>query len=128
MEINNSLQLKSAIKQLEYQEKEGRDKLIDNFHVAYESIKPVNLLKSTLGNLVESPAAVESIVSTAAGLGTGLLSKSLIGKSTGIVKKLIITAVELGLVNVVSKNSESIKLGALNILSKIFKSNRTTKA
>lgn len=126
MEINNSLQLKAAIKQLEHQEKAGRGKLIDNFHVAYESIRPVNILKRTLSNIVESPSAVETIVSTAAGLGTGLLSKSLIGKSTGIVKKLIVTAVELGLVNVVSKNAESIKLGALNVLSKIFKSKRTT--
>jgi hypothetical protein len=125
MEINNSLQLKAAIKQLESQEKMRRGKLIGNFHVAYESMKPINILKRSLSNVVESPTAVESIINTAAGLGTGLLSKTLVGKSTGILKKLLVTGVELGMVNLVSKNAESIKLGALNVIGKIFKSKRT---
>jgi len=127
MKINNSAELQTAIKQLEYQEKINKNKLIDQFHATHESLKPINILKNSLGKIVKSPATVDTVVNTAVGLGTGLLSKSLIGKSTGIVKRLLVTALELGTVGLVSKNSESIKLTGLNLLSKIFKSKRAPK-
>jgi len=127
MKINNSAELHTAIKQLEYEEKINKNKLIDQFHKTHESLKPINILKNSLGKIVKSPATVDNVVNTAVGLGTGLLSKSLIGKSTGIAKRLLITALELGTVGLVSKNSESIKLTGLNLLSKIFKSKRAPK-
>ena len=127
MKINNSAELQTAIKQLEYQEKINKNKLIDQFHQTHESLKPINILKNSLGKIVKSPATVDNVVNTAVGLGTGLLSKSLIGKSTGIVKRLLVTALELGTVGLVSKNSESIKLRGLNLLSKIFKSKKSPK-
>ena len=127
MKINNSSQLQVAIKQQEYQEKISREKLISQFHATSESLRPINLLKNSLSHVVKSPATVDTIINTTVGLGTGILSKSLVGKSTGIIKKLLVTALELGMVDIVSKNSDSIKSGGLNLLSKIFKSKRTPK-
>jgi hypothetical protein len=129
MKINNSTELRAAIKQLENQEKAQKDKLIEQFHTTQESLRPANILKNSLNKIVKSPDVTENIVNAAAGLGTGLLSKTLlVGKSAGIVKKLLVTALELGVVGLVSKNSESIKLGGINLLSKIFRSKKSSKS
>ncbi len=127
MKITNSSELQAAIKQLQHQEKINKEQLIGQFHATSESLRPINLLKNSLRHVVKSPATVDTIINTTVGLGTGLLSKTLIGKSTGIIKKLIITGLELGMVDIVSKNSDSIKSRGLNLLSKIFKSKRTSK-
>lgn len=127
MKINNSEELQTAIKQLEYEEKINKNKLIAQFHQTHESLKPINILKNSLGKIVKSPATVDNVVNTAVGLGTGLLSKSLVGKSTGIARRLLITGLELATVGLVSKNAESIKLRGLNLLSKIFKSRKSPK-
>jgi hypothetical protein len=127
MKINSSEELQAAIRHLEYQEKINKSKLIDQFHKTHESLKPINILKSSLGKIVKSPAAVHNVVNTAVGLGTGLLSKSLVGKSTGIAKRLLITGLELATVGLVSKNSQSIKSRGLNLLGKIFKSKKSPK-
>ena len=126
MKINNSAELHAAIKELEVQEEMQKEILVEKFHAIYESFKPINLLKSSLSKIIKSPDVVDGIINTTVGLGTGLLSKNLlIGKSAGIVKKLLGTAVELGVVGLVSKNIDSIKLNGLNFLSKIFKSKKT---
>jgi len=126
MKINNSAELHAAIKELEVQEEMQKEIMVEKFHAIYESFKPINLLKSSLSKIIKSPDVVDGIINTTVGLGTGLLSKNLlIGKSAGIVKKLLGTAVELGVVGLVSKNIDSIKLNGLNFLSKIFKSKKT---
>jgi radical SAM superfamily enzyme len=126
MKINKSAELHAAIKELEVQEEMQKEIMVEKFHAIYESFKPINLLKSSLSKIIKSPDVVDGIINTTVGLGTGLLSKNLlIGKSAGIVKKLLGTAVELGVVGLVSKNIDSIKLNGLNFLSKIFKSKKT---
>jgi hypothetical protein len=126
MEINNTSELHAAIKKLEQQNAIKKDKLVEDFHFAYESLKPINILKNSLNKVVHSPGVVENIINATLGLGAGVLSKKLlIGKSAGILKKLLGTAVEFGVAGLVSKNSDSIKSGGLNLLSKIFKSKRS---
>lgn len=126
MEINNSSELKAAIKKLELQKEMQKDLLVEHFHTTYESLKPVNILKNSLSKVIHSPAAVDNIINTSVSLGVGLLSKKLLlGKSSGIVKKLLGTAMEFGVAGMISKQSNSLKLGALNLLSKVFKSKKS---
>jgi radical SAM superfamily enzyme len=122
MKINNSAELQETIKKLEQQHKEQKDNLIEEFYATYESFKPVNILKNSINKVVHSPGTVDNIVSAGISIGLGLLSKKVvIGKSAGIAKKLLGTAMELGVASLVSKKAASIKSGGLNLLSKIFK-------
>ncbi len=129
MKINNTAELKSAIRQLKHDEKVSKDKLVDQFHSTVERLKPINLIKNFLGFKIKpssaheesGPSAENNKLSTAAGFGVGLLSKIFLGKSTGLLKRILLTATELGAVNLLSKNSSSLKLWGLNLLSKIFK-------
>lgn len=123
MEINNSAELRDTIKRLEQQQEAQKDKLVEQFHVTYESFRPVNILKNSINKVVHSPGTADNIVSAGISIGLGLLSKKLvIGKSAGIAKRLLGTAMELGVGSLVANKAASIKSGGLNLLSKIFKS------
>lgn len=126
MEINNSSELQAAIKKLELQKETQKDLLVEHFHATYESLKPMNILKNSLSKVIHSPVAVDNIINTSVSLGVGLISKKLLlGKSSGIVKKLLGTAMEFGVAGMISKQSNSLKLGGLNLLSKVFKSKKS---
>ncbi len=126
MEINNSSELKEAIKLLEKQKSIQKERLTEQFHIAYESLKPINILKNSLNKVVNSPGVSDNIIDTSISVGAGLLSKKLlIGKSAGIVKKILGLALEFGVAGLVSKNSDAIKSSSLNLLGKIFKSKKS---
>jgi hypothetical protein len=129
MEITNSSELKEAIKFLENQKSIQKERLTEQFHVAYESLKPINILKNSINKVVNAPGVTDNIIDTSISVGAGLLSKKLlIGKSAGIVKKILGLALEFGVTGLVSKNSDSIKSGSMNLLSKIFKSKKSSPA
>ena len=126
MKINNLADLHTAIQKLEQQKESEKDLLIQQFHITTESLKPINILKNSLNKVIHSPSTVENIINTTVSLGVGLLSKKfLIGKSSSLVKKILGTAMEFGVAGLISKQSSSIKLGGLNLLSKIFKSRKS---
>lgn len=126
MKINNLADLHTAIQKLEQQKEREKDLLIQQFHITTESLKPINILKNSLNKVIHSPSTVENIIDTTVSLGVGLLSKKLlIGKSSSLVKKILGTAMEFGVAGLISKQSSSIKLGGLNLLSKIFKSKKS---
>ena len=121
MEINNSIDLKAAIEQLENKNLVQKNVITDQFNDTLESLKPINLLKSSFNKVVRSPGLVENIINATVGLGAGFLSKKmLIGKSSSILKKLLGNAVEFGVAGLITKNSGSIKNTGLGLFNKIF--------
>lgn len=121
MEINNAQDLEAAIKRLTHKKDLQKDMVIDQFHEVTDSLKPINLLKSSLNKVVHAPGLVEKIINATLGLGAGVLSKKLlIGKSAGVAKKLLGTALEFGVAGLISKNSETIKNKGVDFFSKIF--------
>ena len=125
MEINNSIDLKAAIEQLENKNLVQKNAITDQFNDTLESLKPINLLKSSFNKVVRSPGLVENIINATVGLGAGFLSKKmLIGKSSSILKKLLGNAVEFGVAGLITKNSGSIKNTGLGLFNKIFHSKK----
>ena len=121
MEINNAADLKAAIERLESKNLVQKNIITEQYHSTIESLKPMNLLKSSFSKVVRAPGLVENILNATVGLGAGFLSKKvLIGKSTSILKKLLGNAVEFGVAGLVTKNSGSIKNTGLGIFNKIF--------
>ena len=125
MEINNAADLKAAIERLESKNLVQKNIITEQYHSTIESLKPMNLLKSSFSKVVRAPGLVENILNATVGLGAGFLSKKvLIGKSTSILKKLLGNAVEFGVAGLVTKNSSSIKNTGLGIFNKIFHSKK----
>ena len=87
-----------------------------------ESLKPANLIKDTFKSTVQSPGFGKNLLKGAAGLAVGFLTKRLfVTKSSGIVKKAVGTALELGIAKIVTKNAAKIAGSGVKMLNKVVK-------
>lgn len=120
LNINSATELRDAILQLESKQEDEGKMLKENFQITYESIKPINLIKSTLNEITASQDLKDNLLNTAAGLTAGYLSKKLfVGVSHNPLKKLLGTALMYGITNLVAKHPETIKSvgnGILNLI------------
>jgi hypothetical protein len=119
--ITSTAGLKKAIELLEAEQAVELQRLKEQFYPAYESLKPVSLLKSTLKDIRSSPYLIDNIIGTALGLATGYLSKKmLVGASVNRVRKLIGSILQFGVTNVVAQHVDSIKSYGRYFLQHIF--------
>jgi hypothetical protein len=118
--LNSNTNLKEAIFQLESQQAAQGKMLRAQLHLAYESIKPINLLKTTFKEVTASPELMDNIVNTSVGLATGYVSKAVFQNvSHSPFKKLLGTVLMFAMTNLVSKHPTTIKslgMGAFNII------------
>lgn len=92
------------------------------FDVAFDSVKPINLVKNLFHQVTASPDIKNDLLNKVIGLGTGILSKKLLlGSSHNPIKKVFGILFEFAVANVVSKNSGSIKTIGANLFKRIFK-------
>ncbi len=104
--INNVSDLEMAIKRLERKKFLLEENLKDEFHTILESLKPANILKHTIHEVQESTEIKHNLFKIALGLGAGYFSRKLVvGKSAGIVKKALGTALQYGITNFISKKN-----------------------
>ena len=126
--IANTTDLSTAIKRLERRRMVMEEDLKDHFHLLLEDLKPTNILKNTLHEVQESTPLKHNLLKVAVGLGAGYFSrKMIVGKSAGIIKKALGTAIQYGITNFVSKkedNHEADEFGfqpkKKNLLKRIF--------
>jgi hypothetical protein len=108
--ITSSKELKNAIRLLEAENSIKQEALKEQFYITYESLKPVNLLRRTIHDISSSPDLIDTFLGSSMGLASGYISKKiLVGSSNSSFRKILGTLVQLGISNVVSRNSESIK-------------------
>jgi hypothetical protein len=102
--------LRAAIVQLEFKQAEEKIVLKEQALVAYESIKPINLIRNTLMEAAESQDLHDNFINSSVGLGAGYLSKLLFqGVTNSPIKKFLGTALMFGIKNVVAHNPGTVK-------------------
>jgi hypothetical protein len=108
--ISSPTDLKEAIRLLEIEQLAQGKLLKEQFHLTYESLKPVSLLKSTLKDFNLPTTLIDNILGTTIGLATGYLSKKIVvGTSSSIFRKLIGSLMQVGIVNTVSQHPDAVK-------------------
>lgn len=108
--ITTSIELKNAILLLEFDQQIREQQLKEQVFLTIESLKPVNLIKSTLHEVVSSPYLIDNILGVAMGLTSGYITKKIaMGKSVSVIRKILGTLLEFGITNVVAQNTDSIK-------------------
>lgn len=121
--INSDTELRAAILHLEAMQDEEIISLKEQFHLAYESVKPINLIKSTFREATESPEITNNFISTLAGLAAGYLSKKLFQSvSHSPIRNLLGTALQFGITTVIARNPDAVKavgMGILNLVSSL---------
>ncbi|MHB1146769.1 MAG: hypothetical protein ACYC01_04150, partial [Lutibacter sp.] len=109
--IKTQHELRAAILRLEYQQTEEGRALKEQFHLAYKSVKPANIILNTLKDLGDSSIITDNFLNTSVGFGTGYLSKMVFqGVVNSPIKKLLGSVLMYGITNFVSRNPDGIKL------------------
>jgi len=115
--------LRIAIKALEVEQNEKEMILKDQFHLVYASLRPINIIKANLKELLSfsSSSISENLSGTALGEAGGfLLKKMFIGNSGNVFRRLIGTMLQLGITNIASKKSEVISSAVQAILHRLL--------
>jgi len=114
--------LKNAIQLLEAEQTVKGIQLKEQFHLTYESLKPINILKNTLKEVSSSPFLIDNIIGSVVGLASGYLSKKIVvGGSGNIFRKFLGSLLQFGVTNVVSRHSIDIKTIGQSIFQLIFR-------
>jgi len=82
-QIKKEKDISVAIAELEVDKMFQKEQLADSFHQKVESLKPVNLVKSSAGKVMANPNLKKGLLVTAAGIGTILLLKQMTRKKSG---------------------------------------------
>ena len=123
--IDSIAELKNAIQLLEVEQADKGQLLKEQFFLTYDSLKPVNLIASTLNDIKKSPYLIENILGAAVGLVTGFYSNKLIFNSRGNkLKKLIGVVLQFGVTNLVAKHQDTILSIGQVIINRLFRKKR----
>jgi hypothetical protein len=105
--INSTETLGQMISLLEQKQAIEAQSLRRQYRVAYESVKPLNLVKSALDNVISSPDLKHNILNTVVGLTSGYISKKLLmGSSKNPFKRILGTVLQFAVTNIVAKQSD----------------------
>jgi len=118
--ISSHAELMEAIQLLESRRSVHIQEMKTNFFIAYESLKPANLIKSTMKEIGSSPYLFNNILNVAVGLVAGYVSKKalLIGRSNSKSMKLIGLILQLGVTNLIAYAPNAIMSFSQNIFSR----------
>ena len=119
--ISCTADIKNAIQLLEAEHAVKEKLLKDQFHLTYESLKPVNLLKSSIKEISSSPYLIENIIGTATGLATGFISRKIVvGASGNLFRKLFGVILQFGVTNLVARHPDGIRSLTQSLFQHIF--------
>lgn len=108
-QINSPENLKNAILYLETARSEEESLLKEQFNLAYESVKPVNLIASTFKDAVASTEIKQGLLSVSLGLAAVYFTRKLLEKgSKSSAKNLAGTVIMFGITNVLARHPELI--------------------
>ena len=113
--IANTTDLQTAIQRLDRRRHLQEQELSTHFHELMVSLKPANILKSTLHEVQESTPLKHNLLKIAIGLGAGYFSRKLIvTESAGLLKKALGTVVQYGITNFIARRPEGDENGAIS--------------
>lgn len=123
--VTTTEELKAAIARLEYKQKEQWEGFKDNLEVAFDSLKPINLLRSTYRDFLNTPHMAENIIGTTLGLVTGFTTKKLIVRKSGnIIRNFAGGLAQMLITNFMSRYSGNLKSIGSGLIHKLFLKNK----
>ena len=108
MKIKNSAALASVIKELEDKRAKERQGIVENFHSITESLRPLQLIKRAYNKLQLPAGLADNVVKVISVVGIVFVSKKLLmGKSSGLIKKMAGLLIELGIADLMMKKKQA---------------------
>ena len=113
--------LQESIRLLEIRQAEEGEQLKVQFKGTYESLKLVNLVKSSLKDLTESIEIKNNLFESIVSIVTGYLTKKLmVSSSSNPFKKILGALIQLGVTNLVAKNAETIRIFITEFIDRLL--------
>lgn len=114
--IIDQLTLSQAIAVLEIRQQEEKLQIKGEISEFVESLKPINILRSVVRSVKDSPETKEDIIHGVVGLGTGFLAnKVLLGSLHGPLKKILGFLMQSAITSATVKYPEVIKNKGIDI-------------
>lgn len=102
--------LLDSIRQLEIQQTREGEELKAQFKATYESLKLVNLVKSSLKEVTESVEIKNSLFESIISVVSGYVSRKLmVSKKSNPFAKIVALVVQMGVTKLVANNAEVIR-------------------
>jgi len=112
--------LKEAISALEIRQAEEGRLLRDQLHLAYESLKPINLIRGVFEEITSSLEIKNSLINRLVSSLTGYLMKRIfVGSTSNLLKKLAGMLIQYSVTAVVSRYSETIRALGLQMIHRL---------
>jgi hypothetical protein len=127
--INSHIDLKAAIRSLEASHEMQGQRLKEQYELAFEKMKPLNLIKNTFKEMGASSTIKDELMNAALGLATGYLSKKIIvGSTHNPLKKLLGAVLETAIATATATNGDQLRKAGLSLFTHIFnkRSSRTS--
>lgn len=119
--IQSITELRAFIQKLEIKQEEDARLLRKEFEQVYENLRPVNLIKNGLKDLVTSPDLIQNLLKTVAGFAVGYFSKkATLGAGHQPIKGIVTTLLQIFVTNFVTDNAGGVKEKILNFLHRIM--------
>lgn len=120
--ITNAIELQNAIQIVEKEHALKGLLLKEQLYCTYESLKPINIIKNTLRDVVSATSLTDNLLGTVTGLAGGYLSKKMVvGTSGNIIRNLLGSVLQFGVTSVVAKHPEAIKYVGQFIFQHLFR-------
>ena len=118
--ITSVKSLKRAIIALEHRQVAEELLLKKQFTATYESLKPINVLRKVINELLTFTELKEPILETITGIISGFITRILITRdSKNPLRRLAGLFLQYGVTNIISKNSKPILRIILSFLHKL---------
>ena len=118
--ITTSLELRNAIQRLEIEQAYSSQLLKEQLYFVKENIKPVNLVKNAISEVVKSPLLINHVIESVLLLASGYFSgKIVLGAAGQIIRSLLSPIVQSGIENI-SRKTGMIKSLGKYLIQQIF--------
>ncbi|MGE5393314.1 MAG: hypothetical protein ACM3P1_01150 [Candidatus Saccharibacteria bacterium] len=118
---NATESLKETIRLLEIRQAEEGKEFKKQFKLTYESLKPANIIKSTIRDLAYSVELKNNLFDTVISLISNHMAKRILTNSKGgFFSRIFRVLAHFGITNMITNNSEEIRLYLANLIEKLF--------
>ena len=102
--------LREMISELEVKQEEHGKELKEQLLISYESLKPLNLLKSSIMDLSSSSELKNSVVDNILSILSGYLTQKLIIRASGNpIKRITASLIQIGVTKLIAKNMDFLR-------------------
>lgn len=103
-------ELREEIRLLENKRETQLELIKEDFSMVVESLRPSNIIKSSVSNIVSSPRAFRNILMAVGGIAVAYITrKKLVRTNQNPVRKILITIIQAGVASLLSVKAQDIK-------------------